>query len=181
MIKMHAAQYLSFLRLFLAPCCIVYLTDIPYRTEIFLVIVFVAGVSDFLDGYIARTQGTTSYFGAVLDFTADKLFVLSALVVMSIDGILPYWITLVILYREVMVMGLRIFASHHHLEIPSSMAGKIKTWITFFAIGGLGAGIPYSHLLFYLAVFLTLVSFFLYLNGFVKARKEMLAKEASRS
>lgn len=173
MIKMHAAQYLSFFRLALAPCCMIYLSGWPYCMEIFLVIVFVAGVTDFLDGYVARTQGTTSYFGAVLDFTADKLFVLSALIVMSLSGILPYWITLIILYREILVMGLRIFASYHRMEIPSSQTGKIKTWITFMAIGAHTLSLPYSIYLFYAAVILTISSFVFYLQNFLKEKERI--------
>lgn len=173
MIKMHAAQYLSFMRLVLAPLCMLYLCDIPYKKEIVIFIVLLAGITDFLDGYIARSQGTTSYFGAVLDFTADKLFVLSMLMVLSLAGVVPFWITLIILYREVMVMGLRIFASFHRMEIPSSIFGKIKTWITFMAILAVLIELPYSYYLFLFVLALTIFSFLDYLKNFIAARGQL--------
>lgn len=173
MIKMHAAQYLSFMRLLLAPLCMLYFCDIPYRKEIVLGIVLLAGLTDFLDGYLARSQGNVSYFGAVLDFTADKLFVISILVILSIAGDLPFWITLIIMYREIMVMGLRIFASFHKMEIPSSGFGKFKTAATFMALTAVLLDIPYNIYLFVIVVILTILSFVDYVNKFLLARKSL--------
>ena len=105
-------------------------------------------------------------FGAILDYTADKVFVLSTLIILSIASDLPYWITIVILYREIMIMGMRMFATHKKLEIPASHIGKGKTAVLFIAIGALLLGYDFNFYIFYLGVVLTIVSFVEYANKF---------------
>lgn len=164
----HIAQYLSLLRVFLSPVAALYLFDIPCKNEILIAVVIIAGITDFLDGYMARKQGKMSYFGAILDFTADKVFILSVLVVLSIAGLLPIWITLIVLYREILVMGMRIYASYNKIEIKASMIGKWKTFIFFVAIVILLLGYSINYYLFVIGAALTLISFADYFNKFRK-------------
>jgi len=103
---LHLAQLISFLRIVFTPLTLVYLTDWVYKEEFLLVTVIIAALTDLLDGYVARAEGKTSYLGAIHDFTADKLFVLSCLLVFSVAGTIPCWVTFIILYREIIVMVL---------------------------------------------------------------------------
>ena len=169
--RWHFAQFISISRLVLAPVAMIYLTDIEYKCELIMLIVSVGGLSDFLDGYVARYQGKTSRFGAVLDFTADKIFILSVLFVLSLAGDLPVWISLVIFYREIMVMGLRLYAAYENIEIKASSLGKFKTAILFTAIFALLLKFEWSIYLFYLCVIITVYSFIDYVNRFLKQAK----------
>ncbi len=131
---LHLAQLISFLRWIFAPLTLVYLTDWPSKNLFLLIIIVLSGLTDFLDGYIARTYNKTSYLGAIHDFTADKLFILSALLVFSVVGLIPTWVTFIFLYREIAVMGMRIYTSFHKYQIKASILGKVKTAALFIGL-----------------------------------------------
>jgi len=124
---LHLAQLISFLRWILAPLTLIYLSDWGSKNLFLLIIFVLAGITDFLDGYIARTYNKTSFLGAIHDFTADKLFILSALLVFSVVGKIDTWITFIFLYREIAVMGMRIYTSFHKIQIKAGFLGKLKT------------------------------------------------------
>ena len=136
-----------------------------------LIIVIVSGITDFLDGYIARARGQTSYLGAIHDFTADKLFILSALLVFSVEGMIPCWVTFIILYREIIVMGLRIYTSYHKYEIKASWMGKFKTLVLFIGLIAMLIGLDFYMWIIYLSLLLTVVSF---VDYFLKFRRVVL-------
>jgi len=166
------ALWVSMLRIMLAPVVLIYLTQYPYKVEVVLAIVVIAAISDFLDGYIARAQNLVSKFGAILDYTADKVFVLSTLMILSIAKVLPFWITIIILYREIIIMGLRMFATHKKMEIPANHLGKLKTAVLFVAIIALLLKFEINYYLFVIGVFLTVLSFLVYVKNFFSALPE---------
>lgn len=97
-------------------------------------IVFViASITDFIDGAVARKLGQVTNFGKLADPLADKALVGSALIGLSILGDLPWWVTIVILVREIGVSLLRIWVIEHGV-IPASRGGKLKTVIQTVAI-----------------------------------------------
>lgn len=90
-------------------------------------IVFVlASVTDFMDGAIARRYGLVTTFGKIADPIADKALTGVALIGLSLLGDLPWWVTVVILTREVGVTLLRFWVIEHGV-IPASRGGKAKT------------------------------------------------------
>ena len=95
---------------------------------------FLVGMTDVLDGKIARSRNQISSFGAILDPIADKAFIATALIGVSILGRIPWWITIVILAREVSVTFLR-FAVIKREIISASRGGKVKTLTQNFAVG----------------------------------------------
>ena len=98
------------------------------------VAVFVLAVyTDKLDGDLARSRGLITNFGKIADPIADKLLMGSALVMLSWLGELPWWMTVVILVRELGVTGLR-FAVIRYGVIPASKGGKLKTVLQSLAI-----------------------------------------------
>lgn len=102
-----------------------------------------AGVTDYLDGYFARTHKTTSRLGQFLDPVADKLLVATALLMLvAVDRIAGWTIlpTLVILCREILVAGLREFLAEVKVEVPVSRLAKWKTTVQILAIGFLLVG-----------------------------------------
>ena len=94
----------------------------------------IASITDQLDGYIARKTNQVTTFGKFLDPIADKILVLSALVVMCDFKLIPAWIPVVVLSREFLVSGFRLVAAEKGEVIAASIWGKIKTATTMFAI-----------------------------------------------
>ena len=171
---LHFAQYISFFRLMLGPATLVYLTDWEHKDLFLLIIVVISAISDFLDGYIARARGKTSYLGAIHDLTADKIFLLSALLVFSVVGRIPVWVTFIILYREIIVMGFRIYTSYSKVEIKASILGKYKTAVLFIGLIVMLLGFDFYMIIIYISLVLTIVSFIDYLFKF---RKIVLAEK----
>jgi CDP-diacylglycerol---glycerol-3-phosphate 3-phosphatidyltransferase len=94
-------------------------------------------VTDTLDGRLARRYHLVSRLGVFLDLTADKVFVSAALIALVQVGMVPAWITIVIVTREFLVSGLRSLAAAQGVVIPAGTAGKQKTLLTLTAIGGI--------------------------------------------
>lgn len=157
---MTAANSASFIRVLLTPLTYVYVTDCPYKKEALLVIVLIAIVSDILDGLFARRYKTVSPFGTLLDFTADKMFICTVLVLLTSLEELPMWIALIIINREFWVMGMRLFSMHEGILLPARKTGKLKSLFTFGAIvAHLIDSIAFlSYPLFLVAVLLTVIS-----------------------
>lgn len=86
----------------------------------------VAALTDLLDGYLARRSKQVTKLGILLDPIADKLLVISALIVLVDIELIPAWIAIVIIAREFVVTGLRVVALTKDIVIPAEMGGKIK-------------------------------------------------------
>jgi CDP-diacylglycerol--glycerol-3-phosphate 3-phosphatidyltransferase len=109
--------------------------------------VFIAAMStDWLDGRIARRRGHTSSLGSLLDPVADKLLVLSVLIVLVDQGVFPGWMVVAIVAREFLVSGLRLAALERGVVIPARDLGKLKTWsqAVAAAVGGFAAAGAWS-------------------------------------
>jgi CDP-diacylglycerol--glycerol-3-phosphate 3-phosphatidyltransferase len=99
-----------------------------------------AGLSDAIDGFLARRLRQVSTFGAILDLIADKLLVLSVLTAMSALGLIPFWVTALLFLREAVVAGLRIGVALQGDFLGPDMMGKVKTALTWVALSGLLIG-----------------------------------------
>jgi CDP-diacylglycerol--glycerol-3-phosphate 3-phosphatidyltransferase len=101
----------------------------------------VAMATDFFDGRIARKTGRSSSLGSLLDPVADKLLVLTTLVVLIDQGVFPGWMVALIVAREVLVSGLRQAAVERGVVIAARDLAKLKTWSQAIAagVGGLAA------------------------------------------
>ena len=110
-----------------------------------LVIFVLAGITDFLDGYLARAWGQQSALGRMLDPIADKLLVAAALLVLLAEGTIggwSLWAALVILSREILVSGLRESLAEVRVSVPVSRLAKWKTTLQMVAIGFLLIVLP---------------------------------------
>lgn len=94
----------------------------------------VAALTDRLDGHLARTRGQVTSLGVVLDPIADKLLIGTALVLLSVQDRVAWWMTVVILVREVGITVWR-FALLRSQIVPASRGGKVKTVVQAVAIG----------------------------------------------
>ena len=97
------------------------------------ILFIVAIATDGIDGYLARKHDIVTDLGKLLDPIADKVLIGGALVSLSILGELPWWVTIVILVREVGITVWRLIALRDHV-IPAGILGKIKTWVQAIAI-----------------------------------------------
>jgi CDP-diacylglycerol--glycerol-3-phosphate 3-phosphatidyltransferase len=94
-------------------------------------VVFVlAGLTDYLDGLVARRRGEVSPLGVFMDLTADKVLVGGVLVAMVEVGLLPTWIVATIVVRELVVAGIRQMAASEDIVIAARPLGKAKTAAT---------------------------------------------------
>jgi cardiolipin synthase (CMP-forming) len=108
-----------------------------------LAIFIAAGITDVLDGYLARMWGQQSTFGRMLDPIADKLLVASCLLMLAADDTIKgwtLWAAIVILCREILVSGLREYLAELRVSVPVTQLAKWKTAVQLVAIGFLLAG-----------------------------------------
>jgi CDP-diacylglycerol---glycerol-3-phosphate 3-phosphatidyltransferase len=134
----NLANVLTGLRLVLVPVFLLALFDgTGHETGsriVAFVIFAVACFTDQLDGLLARNFGMATEFGAFVDPIADKALIGSALIGLSMLGDLPWWVTVVILIREIGVTVLRLAVIRRGV-IPASWGGKVKTVVQALAIG----------------------------------------------
>ena len=92
-----------------------------------------ASITDYIDGYIARKYHQVTDFGKFLDPLADKLLVCSALICFVEQGLMPAWIALIIIARELIIDGFRLVAATKGIVIAASIWGKAKTVVQMIA------------------------------------------------
>lgn len=168
---------LTLLRIALIPFVIsVFYLDTPFGFMVATGLFFVACVSDFLDGYLARTLNQESSFGSFLDPLADKLLVASVVVMLvGFDRITGFSLipAIIILCREILVSGLREFLGKMQTDLPVTQMAKWKTACQMLSLGCLimaHPDTPFAILSYvglvglWLAAFLTLATGYEYMK-----------------
>lgn len=121
------ANRLTILRILMTPVITILLL---YRyTAAALAVFVVAGITDGLDGFVARRHGQRSALGAVLDPIADKLLLISAVIVLTILNELPRWFTIIVVSRDVILVGgaVILYMFIGEMAMPPSWLGKTTT------------------------------------------------------
>lgn len=133
--SINLPNFLTLVRICLIPVfVVVFLAPTPNRSLVAAVIFTVAAVTDLLDGYIARRTGQVTKLGKLLDPIADKLLVLSALILLvNIDRVSAL-VALLIIARELAVTGVRAIAAGERLIIAAETTGKYKMALQVVAI-----------------------------------------------
>ena len=104
------------------------LFNIPITWLLVELIFIIASITDKLDGYLARSRNQVTTFGKFLDPLADKILVLSAMIMLVENSRLPAWIPIIVLFREFLVSGYRLVAVQKSGNvIAASIWGKLKT------------------------------------------------------
>jgi CDP-diacylglycerol--glycerol-3-phosphate 3-phosphatidyltransferase len=134
----NVANGLTAFRLLLVPLFAVLLVhdrgdDATWRVAAFVAFA-VASVTDRFDGELARRRGLVTDVGTIADPIADKALTGAALVGLSVLGELPWWVTGLVLVREVGITVLRFVVIRHGV-MPASRGGKVKTFLQGLAIG----------------------------------------------
>jgi CDP-diacylglycerol--glycerol-3-phosphate 3-phosphatidyltransferase len=110
------------------------------------VIFGIASITDRIDGDLARRRNLVTEFGKMVDPIADKALIGTALVGLSVLDILPWWVTLLVVGREIFITLLRLWVIRRSV-IPASRGGKIKTFVQAVAIGLYLLPLPHSVIL----------------------------------
>ncbi|RBQ26362.1 MULTISPECIES: CDP-diacylglycerol--glycerol-3-phosphate 3-phosphatidyltransferase [Arcobacteraceae] len=128
----------------------------------------IASVTDFFDGFIARSWDQMTKLGGILDPLADKMLVLAGFLGLIAIDRASVWAVFLILSREFFITGLRVVAVAEGKDVAATMAGKVKTVVQMFAIGFLIMNWPYATAILWLAVLLTLYSGYEYTRDYFK-------------
>lgn len=133
---MNLANRLTLARVFLIPIFILvlYVFDSKTGDYVAAAIFTVASLTDFLDGYIARSRNMVTDFGKFMDPLADKLLVASALIYFVETGDLSAVIVIIIISREFIISGFRLVAANKQKVIAAGIWGKVKTFVTMIMI-----------------------------------------------
>jgi len=138
---LNIPNLLTLVRILLTPLLIIFLIDKRY--ELAFLVFCIAGVTDGLDGFIARVMKQKTRIGAILDPIADKALLVSSYITMAVIGIIPDWLAVIVISRDVIiifgVMVLLLF--HSGVEICPSIISKLTTLFQlvtiFFVLGGI--------------------------------------------
>ncbi len=137
-------NFLTSLRIFIIPLLVGAFYIPGMLSNVITALLFgIAAITDYFDGYFARSMKAQSNFGKCLDPIADKLLVIVAIVMLIKFNPLNPWILfpgLVIICREVLVSGLREYLAEVNIRVPVSNLAKYKTAVQMFGIGGLLLG-----------------------------------------
>ena len=179
---MTYANQITILRIFLIPVMVLVFflnQENPryYLTSIF----FIAAITDYLDGYLARKWKQVSKLGKFLDPVADKLLVISSLLLLLVDNnnVIIFIPICIIVLREVLISALREWVARENFKKPLDVNnfGKLKTLFQMFSIGFLlfnGTVFTISTYMIglygiYIAAFLSLISMIIYLGNVIKS------------
>lgn len=167
---MNLPNKLTLLRVCMIPLFVILALVETTATQILAVIVFLlACFTDYLDGHIARSCNLVTDFGKFMDPIADKLLVMSALVILVSQSRMPAWVCIVMLAREFIISGFRLVAAGKGTVIAAGMTGKAKTVTQMVAIvmlflfssvhgGGHGFFYVLSNIVLYASAILSIVS-----------------------
>ena len=180
--KFNVPNILTMTRIAAVPALVVlmYLVvwyETAWAAPVAAILFALACVTDVIDGHIARSQGIITNFGKFLDPLADKLLVLSALIMLVRLGWAPAWVVIIIAARELAITGMRAMAADEGVVIAADKFGKLKTLLQAFAIGVLIWHVPFFGLdlnplgmvLLYVALALTVFSGANYLRNFYRS------------
>jgi cardiolipin synthase (CMP-forming) len=133
---------LSFIRLALVPVFLVFI--IVGADLAALIVLVVSSVTDYFDGVIARKFQQVSRLGQLLDPAADRLFIFAALVGLCVRDIIPWWLVVVIVGRDFMLVVLGIIlANHGYGPLPVHHLGKVATFSLLYALPILMLGLAF--------------------------------------
>ena len=132
---MNLPNVLTLSRIVMAVVLVFLLESSSAMGNILAAIVFtIASLTDFYDGYLARTKGLVSGFGKIMDPIADKILLLSTFGVLAHIGMIAWWMFIVIAIREIAVTASRLWAIRQGQVLAAERAGKIKTVVQIVAV-----------------------------------------------
>ena len=128
--KMNLPNKLTMIRIILVPLFVLFMAlpkTLVWNLWVALGIFIVAALTDFIDGKIARSKNLITKFGKIMDPLADKMLVSAGFIMLSYYGIIPGWMSAIIILRDFFVNALRMFGADRNEDLSASVSGKVKT------------------------------------------------------
>ena len=179
---MTIPNIITMIRILLTPVFVIYLINDQLLTG--LAVLVICGVSDGLDGFIARVFKQKSVLGSYLDPLADKIILISAFITLGIIGFLPAWLTVVVISRDVMIMigVILLYLTGVDINIKPVVSSKITTCLQFVTVIAVLARDylvsvqEYYVYLYYITALFTIISFLQYLYQWLKMMGDKTGK-----
>ena len=126
---MNVPNALTITRIVLTPVVLAaYMLNFPAHFLVATILYFIAGMTDFFDGKIARSKNLITNFGKFADPLADKMLTTGVYLALISNGYCNIWILFIILFREFGISSIRLVAASQGVVIPANMWGKVKTF-----------------------------------------------------
>ena len=164
---MNIANKISIFRILSVPffiaCLVYYSWEREYLRFVALGIFILAVLSDAIDGYVARKSKQQSQAGLILDPLGDKLLLMSSFICLSFDKFalsFPFWVSLIVISRDAIILlgTVVIYVVKQKLNIHPTRWGKLTTTFQMVSVIGVLLQLSFTYLLWWLAVFFTLIS-----------------------
>lgn len=169
---MNLPNLLTTIRFILVPVFyLVYFSSYEHSFLLSMLIFFLAGITDILDGRIARKYNKVTKWGILLDPVADKLMSITVLYCLSKSGAIPLWIFIVFLIKEIfMIMGgLKLLKSQ--TVVSANYYGKYATLLFYLSIAALMLNRATGIYLLYASIIVAILAFINYLLNFITLTK----------
>ncbi|ABC76530.1 CDP-alcohol phosphatidyltransferase family protein [Syntrophus aciditrophicus] len=163
---MNIPNILTLLRIVLTPAVVIFLMEGSYFKA--LIVFSISGLTDGLDGFLARVLKQQTKLGAYLDPIADKALLTSSFLTLAIMGIIPGWLTVIVISRDcIILLGIAILSIMSiSFEIRPAFISKVTTMLqlmtvlTVLVLQGLGNAMDYNwmHLLYWVTALFTILS-----------------------
>ena len=166
----HIPNILTVLRFFLIPLIMKYLFQDQYL--IAFIIITLSGLTDVLDGFIARKFNFITNFGKLIDPLADKLTQILILVTLAMKNIIPFWFLIIVIFKELILIIGASFLYGKELVVSSKWYGKLATVFFYVAIicslfvKQFNVAFDFSIYIYYLALISTIFSLLMYIKAF---------------
>lgn len=177
---MNVPNILTAVRFVLIPIFAYYLITGRYSTAVFLFLL--GGLTDILDGFIARKFNLITSWGKLADPLADKLMQITALVILTIiKGVIPPELLAIVVAKEIfMGIGSILLYKQKNYVVSANWYGKLATVVFYFAIIMIIFRAPYSSVYIWVAVIATLFAFFMYTRTFQSIKNSIDKKPESK-
>lgn len=167
---MNIPNILTLFRLFLVPVFILtFFSEIPGSFTYSIIVFVAAGITDMLDGYIARKYNLITKWGILLDPFADKLMLITVLGCLVIKDVIPLWILIIMASKELFMITAGTVLLNSNVIIPANIFGKVSTLLFYVSIIFLGFNKLVGTYLLYFAVISAVIAFLNYLNVYHKS------------
>lgn len=164
---MNIPNLLTVFRILLVPVFVIVFNSNAENSALLALMIFMlAGITDLLDGYIARKFNMITRIGTMLDPLADKLMLSTVLICMAAKNYIPFWIAAVVIIKEAAMIGggIYLYYSKDNIVIPANRYGKAATAAFYLAIILLSfnEGMLVGKIAIYIAVLMTVAAFVKY-------------------
>lgn len=166
----HIPNLLTILRFLLIPIILCFIIKEDYIMS--FIVLTISGITDVLDGWIARKFNFITNFGKLIDPLADKATQISILAILAIKDILPLWMLIIVFLKEVVMIAGASFLYGKELVVSSRWYGKLATVLFYIAIvcslaiRYFAISFRFDQYIYYLALVSTLFSLFMYFKAF---------------